>query len=254
MIIETMPKKMRLQCNTNLMSRVNQATISRPINRNVEKPVPRSNHPVTVRKKRRSSEEIVDRLLQAAEQEFKKSGYVGATIAVIAREAEVTEAQLFRCFSSKAELFREAIFKPLDRHFAEFNSRHLTAVPGMRNDRQMARLYIKELQQFLNEHSGMLMSMVVAQAYAADGTDGVAEIGSLRAYFDRGAAMLSLATNQRATKESRLIVRVSFAAVLANIIFKDWLFPKDLAREDEISESIIDFVIDGINAKLQLRN
>lgn len=213
----------------------------------------RANQPVITRKKRRSSEEIIDRLLQAAEQEFEKSGYVGATTAAIARQAEVTEAQLFRCFNSKAELFREAIFKPLDRHFAEFNSRHLTAAPGMRNDRQLAMLYISELQQFITEHAGMLMSMVVSQAYASDGA-GLAEIGSLRAYFDRGAAMLSLATNQRATKESRLLVRVSFAAVLANILFKDWLFPKGMARQEEISESIIDFVIDGINSKLHLND
>lgn len=209
--------------------------------------------PDVARRKRRSSEEIVDQILQAAEKEFKKSGYVGATIAAIAREAAVTETQLFRCFASKSELFREAIFKPLDRHFADFNARNLSSA-GLRNDRQTARLYIGELQEFISEHAGMLKSMVVAQIYAPEGADGVAEIGSLKAYFDRGAAMLSLARYPRPTRESRLIVRVSFAAVLANIIFKDWLFPKGLAREEEIQEAIIDFVIDGISANLRLND
>lgn len=205
------------------------------------------------RRKRRSSEEIVDQILQAAEQEFKKSGYVGATIANIAREAAVTETQLFRCFSSKSELFRESIFKPLDRHFADFNARNLTSA-GLRHDRETARLYIQELQEFLREHEGMLKSMVVAQIYAPEGAEGVAEIGSLKAYFDRGAAMLSLATHQQPTTESRLFVRVSFAAVLANIMFRDWLFPKDLATEEEIRESIVDFVLDGIRRNLPLND
>ena len=38
------------------------------------------------------------------------------------------------------------------------------------------------------------------------------------------------------------------AAVLACVMFKDWIFPKGLASNADISAAIIDFVIDGINA------
>jgi hypothetical protein len=44
------------------------------------------------------------------------------------------------------------------------------------------------------------------------------------------------------------MVRVSFVAVLASLMFKDWLFPAGMASEDEIREAIVDFVIDGIRA------
>ena len=44
------------------------------------------------------------------------------------------------------------------------------------------------------------------------------------------------------------MVRVSFAAVLANVMFRDWLFPAGLASEHDIREAIIDFVIDGLRA------
>jgi hypothetical protein len=44
------------------------------------------------------------------------------------------------------------------------------------------------------------------------------------------------------------MVRVSFVAVLASLMFKDWLFPKGLASDADIREAIVDFVIDGINA------
>jgi len=206
--------------------------------------------PTVARRKRRSPEEIMDLLLQAAEGEFKKYGYSGATTAAIAREADITEAQLFRYFSSKAELFQESIFKPLDRHFAEFNARHLHGARGAQSDRRIARIYITELQQFIAEHCEMIRSMVVAQSYASEGTNGVAEIGSLRTYFDHGAAILSDGPFRGLTADPRLVVRVSFAAVLANVMFKDWLFPNGLASESEIRESIIDFVIDGLSSSL----
>lgn len=192
----------------------------------------------------------MDRLLRAAEQEFRKSGYAGATTAAIARRADVTEAQLFRCFPSKADLFREAIFTPLDRHFSEFQARHIVRTDDPQDLRASARLYISELQQFVAEHCEMLMSLVVARRYAQASPHGMQEIDSLGAYFDRGAAMLSTVSPSSAA-DPKLVVRVSFAAVLASVLFKDWLFPEGIASESAISESIIDFVIDGLGASFQ---
>ena len=77
-------------------------------------------------KKRRSTEENMDRILRAAADEFKASGFSGATTASIARRADVTQTQLFRYFASKADLYREAVFKPLNQHFLEFLARSLS--------------------------------------------------------------------------------------------------------------------------------
>ena len=44
------------------------------------------------------------------------------------------------------------------------------------------------------------------------------------------------------------MVRVSFVAVLACILFKEWIFPSGIADEGEISAAINNFVMDGINA------
>jgi AcrR family transcriptional regulator len=204
------------------------------------------------RKKRRSPGELTDRLIQAAGEEFRRHGYTGATTAAIARRADVTEAQLFRYFGSKAELFREAIFKPLNRHFVDFNARHLAAVGDMTSIRDKAHLYISELQQFIGAHSKVLMSLVVAQTYSPGRTESVAEIDSLDAYFKRGAAMMARRLDKKPRVDPKLMVRVSFAAVLACVMFKDWIFPRGLAGEDEISAAIQDFVMDGINANSHL--
>lgn len=200
------------------------------------------------RRKRRSSEEVADRILEAAAEEFELAGYTGATTAAIARRAEVTEAQIFRFYQSKQELFRAAIFTPLNRHFAEFHAANIAGAGDSGSMREMARRYICELQDFMEQHSRMLMSLIVASAYSPESTDGVGELEGLRAYFDQGTTVMSKRVGDDPKVDPRLMVRVSFVAVLASLMFKDWLFPKGLAGDEEIREAIVDFVIDGIRA------
>ncbi len=200
------------------------------------------------RRKRRSPDEILDLIIAAAGREFEENGYAGATTAAIARRADVTETQIFRFFASKEELFREAIFQPLNRHFSEFHSRNLADSAEAGSFPELAQRYINELQDFMGEHSRMLMSLIVAKAYMQGSTEGLSDIEGLRAYFDRGAAMMSRRTQGDARVAPELMVRVSFAAVLGSVMFKDWLFPPGLASEAEIREAIVDFTIDGIRA------
>lgn len=199
------------------------------------------------RRKRRSSDEIADRVLSAAAEEFGQSGYAGATTAAIARRAEVTEAQIFRLFASKQDLFRQAIFTPLNRHFAEFHAANRAPLDDEGAMRDVARRYICELQDFIAEHSRMFMTLIVASSYSPETNDWIGEMEGLRAYFDKGTA--SMRANAVAPKvEPELMVRVSFAAVLASLMFRDWLFPRGMARDEDIREAIVDFVIDGIRA------
>jgi len=191
---------------------------------------------------------VAERILEAAAEEFELSGYSGATTAAIARRADVTEAQIFRFYSSKQELFRAAIFTPLNKHMAEFQARTAPSMKSIAADRQVARQYILELQDFIEAHSRMFMSLIVASAYSPDLVEGVSEMEGLRDYFDKGASTMTERVGKDSAVDPELMVRVSFAAVLANLMFKDWLFPAGLADKDAIRESIVDFVIDGIRA------
>ncbi len=201
------------------------------------------------RRRRRTPEELTDRVLEAAAEEFEQAGFVGATTAAIARRADVTEAQIFRMFGSKRELFQAAIFAPLNRHFQDFQARHPRhsgAAPEA-----LAQDYITELQDFIGRHSRMLMSLIVASAYSPGTTEGVGEMDGLRAYFERGAAMMTQRVGNDGAVDPALMVRVSFAAVLANAVFRDWLFPAG-ADDSAIRDAIAHFVIHGIgmaNAK-----
>lgn len=204
--------------------------------------------PASPRRRRRTSEEVADLILDAAAVEFEAGGYSGATTAAIARRAGVTEAQIFRFWPSKQHLFRAAIFKPLNEHFARFHAGHKVPPGDAGSMRDAARVYITELQDFMERHARMLMSLIVASAYSPDTTEGLGDIAGLRDYFAMGQKIMEDRVGTDLPVEAALMVRVSFAAVLANVMFKDWLFPKGLASDAKIRDAVIDFVIDGIRA------
>jgi AcrR family transcriptional regulator len=205
--------------------------------------------PRPARRTPRSAEEIMNRIVKAATREFARNGFVGATTAAIARGADVTETQLFRYFDSKAKLFHETIFKPLDEHFERFNELHPTDSRSP-NLRENAYLYISQLQNFIGEHAAMLKSLIVAQVYDTSIAQSIGQIGSLDRYFDRGEAAM-MKTNEAPRVDPKLLVRVSFFAVLASVLFKDWIFPPGMASAAKIRDAINDFVWEGASINLK---
>src|SRR6202011_3758489 len=144
----------------------------------------------TVKRTRRTRDDILKRIIQAAREEFERSGFAGATTAAIARRAAVTEAQLFRYFDSKSNLFRETIFKPVDQHFVHFMNQHMPEIRKAASAAEMTNLYATQLQRFIRENSAILGSLVVAQTYEAETAQPA--IDSLHTYFDRCASLMSL--------------------------------------------------------------
>lgn len=188
----------------------------------------------------------MSRLLSAASEEFEQHGYSGATTAAIARRADTTETQLFRYFDSKALLAREAIFKTIGEHSNRFHST-LSGSTGKKNLRKEAYRYIVELQNFISEHAQILNSLVIAQTYLPGKPRNAGEIDHLRAYFDFGASIMASRVKEPKV-DPQLMVRVSFGAVLASVLFRHWLFPSDVANDADFTKAIVNFVLDGINA------
>lgn len=187
------------------------------------------------------------RLVTAAGEEFRRSGYRGATTAAIARSADVTEAQLFRYFPSKAELFREAVFRPLSEDLAAFNEQYMVPVED-EDHSDAARRYIAELQAFIADRAELFMVLILAEAYAPDNTPGVGAVDGLRTYFENNAATMRERLGAGTNLDPQLMVRVSFAAVLANVLFRDWLYPEQLAGAEAVRETVIEFVLAGLGA------
>lgn len=199
-------------------------------------------------RRRRSGEQLRAAVLAAAEAEFAASGYAGATTAAIARRAETTEAQLFRYFPTKGALFRAAMVEPLGAHFQRFMARTMAPDAGGGALERQAGDYIAELQDFISKHERMFLSLVAAEAYPAGDVEGLDGIDALHDYFARGAATMQARTGGDAKIAPELMVRVSFATVLSCAIFRDWLFPPELASGDALRGAVVRFVLDGLYA------
>ncbi len=195
---------------------------------------------------RRSTEEIIERLMEAASEEFEHNGYAGTTTAGIAQKAGVAEWLIFNHFGSKAKLFHDSIFKPLNQQFLDFCATRLADTEDARQE--TARKYILELQQFIAGHSKMLMSLLFAQMYEFDKVEGLSQVDGLHEYFSRAAAMAMNRVTGKPKVDPKLMGRFSFATIMACVIFKDLLFPEGLATQDEINAGMSDFIMYGSRA------
>jgi TetR/AcrR family transcriptional regulator len=75
--------------------------------------VPKSPATTTRRSRRSASERRAD-MLEAARKLFVQSGFSGTSIRDIAAEADVNQGMTYRFFSSKEQLFEEAIAAPVE--------------------------------------------------------------------------------------------------------------------------------------------
>lgn len=197
------------------------------------------------RRPRRSTEEITGRLLDAAVHEFAANGYAGARTAAIAQRAGVVEPLLFKYFGSKANLFERAIFQTLDRHYRNFVENDPADAAGGDGWEEQTREYIGQQQDFLRENARLFMSLVVHESFDAEGGHGVEGMSGLQEFLDKMAEFADTRVADPSVTDAKLIARISFASLLACVLFRDWLFPKNIAPEHKIRSAVIDFVLKG---------
>lgn len=200
------------------------------------------------RRSPRSPEAIRELLLRAARDEFTQSGYRGTTTAEIARKADVTEALLFKYFGSKSNLCREAVLEPLKLSYAKFTEKFLADIAGIEDRNERASIYIKSLQQWIYEQSQLLTVVAVLEAYAKENIGVDSGLDWLNPYFDIGADIIAARADRNPKVDPALMSRISFAGVLACVMFDSWLFAATPAGRDEIVDAIGDFLIGGIHA------
>ena len=209
--------------------------------------------PTPKRRVRRSSAQIIDLLIEAATVEFERNGYEGTKTAAIAQRAGVTEALIFSNFGSKAVLFHDSIFKPLNLHFRQFSAAHRVAADDVDGARAWTQQYTRELQKFIGSHSMMLKTVIAAQMFSGRGARGLGDVEGLHEFFSQATAKSMKNHSGKPKIHPKLLSRVSFGAILACVIFKDWLFPEGLASDSEIRAAISDFVLEGIGANADSR-
>ena len=99
-------------------------------------------HDEPPRRRRLSAEARRELIVDAARQVFVENGRAGGRLRDIAERAGITEAYLYRYFSSKDELYHAAVHEPVERIIGEFEAEidDLTATDGLTGAELVARL------------------------------------------------------------------------------------------------------------------
>jgi len=198
-------------------------------------PIDKSERPI---KRRRKKKELVERIIEVASREFRENGFENAKTKIIAEKADVTEAQLFRYFSTKQDLFMVSIFKPLEDD--------VNVMSGNRGESAPKINYVEMLNQFLDKNANNIALLAYQNYYKDEGDHGDIYNGPLRRYFDFGCELLNERPRQDIRMKPEILVRVSFIARLGCVLFKDMVFPPDIADNNEIRRAIDKFIVDGI--------
>jgi AcrR family transcriptional regulator len=186
------------------------------------------------RRKRRSSEEVQARILDAAGAVFSVLGYEGATTREIAQRADVSETLLFRYFNSKTTLFDQVVFAPFDQLMGRFLQSALSQATYAERVRNSER-FIAALFAFLDENRALVGALTLARGGVGERFDG------LRSYFAAAAAQVEM---QHAVSggvvdvKPDLAVRLGFGMVVAAVLMEDWLFPDGAPDRREIVEAL----------------
>jgi AcrR family transcriptional regulator len=105
------------------------------------------------RRQRRPSAERREEVLDAARRVFLKSGYAGATVREIAAEADVNDAVLYRYFTTKEQLFEEAIAGPLEAAVTHAFDPAL----GDTEVREVSETFVRDLLSAMGEIAPLLL-------------------------------------------------------------------------------------------------
>lgn len=179
------------------------------------------NDAVPQKRARRSRDTVRGLILRASRELFSQRGYAGTPTREIAARAKVSEVLLFRHFKSKAQLFEQAVFEPLDAFIRDFQQLHMGhAAPGSVPE---TRDFMEGLHELLSKNRHLLMAVIAAEAFESEVTAGLKASKALKDYFD--AAEGYLKPNQaRYLVDLPLSVRLCFATALGAVLFQDWLF------------------------------
>lgn len=190
---------------------------------------------------------IHDALIEAARHEFAAQGYAGAKTREIARRAGTSEVMLFRHFTSKANLFRETVFQPVNAYLSEFVATELSAEakPGMNPDQ--LRNFTSRLFAVIEDNATLIKALIASFDYEAEGITGVGDLSSLNDYFSKSAAELEKRIDRQdiVLDHPDILVRIVFSSMLSVSLFRKWLFPEDRFRIEDVLQVMQDVIVRG---------
>jgi AcrR family transcriptional regulator len=122
--------------------------------------MPRSTEPPNPqqapRRPRRSSDELRTQILIAARDAFMQSGFDGTTVRKIAEAADVNDAILYRYFTTKEQIFEEAVADPLEHAIRNA----FTPAIGDAEIRAVSETFIRDLLDAMHDIAPLLIAVL----------------------------------------------------------------------------------------------
>ena len=187
-------------------------------------------------------------LIEAARSEFIEQGYGGAKTREIARRAGTSEVTLFRHFGSKANLFRETVFQPVNDYLNEFIASELPADGPMEMSPENLRKFTSRLFEVITENAPLIKALVASFDYEDGDVSDIADLTSLNAYFSKSQSQLDLILSDESReiiKRSDIFVRIIFSSFLSLSLFGKWIFPEKNFDAREVVGIMQDMIIRG---------
>ncbi|SKB79052.1 TetR/AcrR family transcriptional regulator [Sphingopyxis flava] len=206
--------------------------------------------PGNVRRRRRTRENVEERICDAARQVFAERGYHGATTRGIASVADVSETLLFRYYRSKAILFEEVIVQPFNRFMQEFLQQYPTNEDRKSGER---RNFVAAYELFEKNRS-VFIALLAAKGTPTEEGGEPSFIGLLP-FFNAAAAEQVQKYADLGTEppfDMGLGIRLAFGMLASSVLMSDWLFPEGTPPREQLVdllELLVDRALDPLAAR-----
>ena len=183
-------------------------------------------------KTRRSTSQVRESILEAAEHLFGQKGYAQTTTREIAIRAKVMEPLLFRQFGSKSGILEHLIADALIQFIEAFKT--VMAEPKAYTFEDRIRIYVEMLHDLMTEHRESFLYLLTPDHGRTEGTSRLTEILDqffllMANYLQKTWRSLGLDYSDPVA-ESTLRVRMVFSLVASSVLLGRWLYIPDHPR------------------------
>ncbi len=187
-------------------------------------------------------------VLEAARDLFSSQGFSGTSTREISERAGVSEALMYRYFSSKVDLFREALVSPFVEFVENFNAKWTSGAAAKLDEETLTRQFIGELFDLFRRNRGLVAMLLSADAQS--GSE-LAESGvfdeisrELRVLVDIGTAE-AIRRQGKPLARQDLATRSTLAMTAGMAVFGESFYGKRRPPRKEIVEELTQAVLHG---------
>jgi AcrR family transcriptional regulator len=215
-------------------------------------------------RRRRTTGEVDDLILDAAREMFAAKGYAGTSSREIATLAGVHEPAIYRRFGSKAGLFDAAVRRPFNDAIAAYMTNYESQLERPQSTEELVRNWVEPVYRLVSGHRELLVALLAAERFHSaeqlnaeqfNGEDQPAErTWELDALLRRMDGQAQFETDRRGLGsggDAGLTVRISAAMVLGMVLLGDWLLGAGPGRADdaEVAAEMIRMITYGVESR-----